>query len=155
MEKFFDMRYNMDNKELTNIGSFGKCWRLKDGVWWLYKQADALELFSEYFICLLGKRFGFDMAEYIPCSDYVRPKTRAIKTRDFTDGAGVNFEPLDAIMGEDVAEPITFSNDSGKISQAIHCAYGGTLRKSESAQLRPRPPAGCGYRHGIPPCAEF
>lgn len=29
-------------QELTNIGSFEKCWRLKDGVWWLYKQADAL-----------------------------------------------------------------------------------------------------------------
>ena len=95
---------NNQTQELTNIGSFEKCWRLKDGVWRLYKQADALELFSEYFISLLGKRLGFDMAEYIPCSDYVRPKTRAIKTRDFTSGASVNFEPLHAIMGEDVED---------------------------------------------------
>lgn len=77
-----------------------------DGVWWLYKQADAQELFSEYFICLLGKRLGFNMAEYLPCSDYVRPRTRAIRTRDFTDGASVNFEPLDAIMGENVEDYI-------------------------------------------------
>lgn len=89
-------------QELTNIGSFEKCWRLKDGVWWLYKQADAQELFSEYFICLLGKRLGFNMAEYLPCSDYVRPRTRAIRTRDFTGGASVNFEPLDAVMGENM-----------------------------------------------------
>lgn len=93
-------------QELTNIGSFEKCWRLKDGVWWLYKQADAQELFSEYFICLLGKRLDFNMAEYLPCSDYVRPRTRAIRTRDFTDGASVNFEPLDAIMGENVEDYI-------------------------------------------------
>lgn len=91
-------------QELTNIGSFEKCWRLKDGVWWLYKQADAQELFSEYFISLLGKQLGFDMAEYVPCSDYVRPKIRAIRTRDFTDGASVNFEPLDAIIGENVED---------------------------------------------------
>lgn len=93
-------------QELTNIGSFEKCWRLKDGVWWLYKQADAQELFSEYFISLLGKQLGFDMAEYVPCSDYVRPKIRAIRTRDFTDGASVNFEPLDAVMGENVEDYI-------------------------------------------------
>lgn len=95
---------NIQTQELTNIGSYEKCWRLKDGVWWLHKQADAQELFSEYFISLLGKRLGFDMAEYVPCSDYIRPKTRAIKTRDFTNGAYVNFEPLDAIMGEDVED---------------------------------------------------
>lgn len=97
-------RRDVRTQELTNIGSFEKCWRLKDGVWWLYKQADAQELFSEYFICLLGKKLGFSMAEYVPGSDYIRPKIRYIKSRDFTDGAAVNFEPLDAIMGEDVED---------------------------------------------------
>ncbi len=97
---------NVHTQELTNIGSFEKCWRLRDGVWWLYKQADAQELFSEYFISLLGKRLGFDMAEYVLCSEYVRPKVRAIRTRDFTDGASVNFEPLNSLMGEDVEEYI-------------------------------------------------
>ena len=110
-------------QELTNIGSFEKCWRLKDGIWWLYKQADALELFSEYFICLLGKRLGFDMAEYAPCSDYVRPKIRAIRTRDFTDGASVNFEPLDAIMGEDVEDYFRTYNTLKQFGQDIASDY--------------------------------
>lgn len=110
-------------QELTNIGSFEKCWRLKDGVWWLYKQADALELFSEYFISLLGKRLGFAMAEYIPCSDYVRPKVRAIRTRDFTDGASVNFEPLDAIMGEDVEDYIRTYNTLQRFGRDIASTY--------------------------------
>ena len=114
---------NAHTQELTNIGSFEKCWRLKDSVWWLYKQADALELFSEYFISLLGKRLGFDMAEYVPCSDYVRPKTRAIKTRDFTNGASVNFEPLYAIMGEDVENYIRTYNVLEQFGQDVASDY--------------------------------
>lgn len=114
---------NNQSQELTNIGSFEKCWRLKDGVWWLYKQADALELFSEYFISLLGKRLGFDMAEYVPCNDYVRPKTRAIKTRDFTSGANVNFEPLDAIMGEDVEDYVRTYNVLRQFGQNVASDY--------------------------------
>lgn len=110
-------------QELTSIGSFEKCWRLKDGVWWLYKQADALELFSEYFICLLGKRLGFHMAEYIPCNGYVRPKIRAIRTKDFTGGAGVNFEPLDAIMGENIEDYVRTYNTLKQFGQEIASDY--------------------------------
>lgn len=110
-------------QELTNIGSFEKCWRLKDGVWWLYKQADAFELFSEYFISLLGKRLGFDMAEYIPYNDYIRPKTRVIRTRDFTDGASVNFEPLDAVMGENVEDYLHTYNTLKPFGQDIASDY--------------------------------
>lgn len=91
-------------QELTNIGSFEKCWRIREGVWWLYKQADANELFSEYFISLFGRKLGFYMAEYVPGNDYIRPKVRFIRTRDFTNGASVNFEPLDAIMGDYVED---------------------------------------------------
>ena len=110
-------------QELTNIGSFEKCWRLRDGVWWLYKQADALELFSEYFICLLGKRLGFHMAEYIPCNGYIRPKIRAIRTKDFTGGAGVNFEPLDAIMGENIEDYVRTYNTLKQFGQEIASDY--------------------------------
>ncbi len=116
-------RQKVHTQELTNIGSFEKCWRLKDGVWWLYKQADAQELFSEYFISLLGKHLGFDMAEYIPCNDYVRPKIRAIRTRDFTDGASVNFEPLNAVMGEDVEDYVRTYSVLKQFGQDIASDY--------------------------------
>lgn len=33
--------------ELTNIGSFEKCWKLRQGKWWMYKRADHKEMFSE------------------------------------------------------------------------------------------------------------
>ena len=41
--------------ELTNIGSFEKCWRLINGHWWMFKAANHQEQFSELFIYKLGK----------------------------------------------------------------------------------------------------
>ena len=79
--------------ELTNIGSYEKCWRIEDEAWWLYKNENELERFSELFIAALGKTFGFSMAEYLESGDYV-------KTKDFTEGR-LNFEPAAAIVGDD------------------------------------------------------
>lgn len=78
--------------ELTNIGSFEKCWRLVDGKWWMYKSGNDNQIFSELFICNLGKTLGFNMAHYEYDDGYV-------KTKDFTDGK-VNFEPLCSVMGD-------------------------------------------------------
>ncbi|MCI5687245.1 MAG: hypothetical protein MR303_01915 [Emergencia sp.] len=80
--------------ELTNIGSYEKCWRQKDGVWWLYKAGTIQEYFSELFICRLGIAMDFSMAYYEMDGDYIR-------TRDFTEGAKVNFETADGFMGDD------------------------------------------------------
>lgn len=80
--------------ELTNTGSYEKCWRLIDGAWWMYKSGSEAEYFSELFVYELGKRLGFDMAHYEMDGKYIR-------TRDFTDGAKVNFEPMAGIVGDD------------------------------------------------------
>ena len=79
--------------ELTNTGSFEKCWRLIDGNWWMYKSGNALEYFSELFICRLGEKLSLDMAHYEMDGDYIR-------SEDFTHGAQVNFEPMSALIGE-------------------------------------------------------
>jgi len=80
--------------ELTNIGSFEKCWRLEDGRWWMIKQGNDLERFSELFIYSLGKALGFPMAEYVR-------ENGTIKSPDFTNKAEVNYEAADGIVGED------------------------------------------------------
>ena len=80
--------------ELTNIGSFEKCWRLTGGKWWMIKQGNELERFSELFICRLGQTLGFEMANYLP-------ENGTIKSPDFTDGASVNYEAADGIVGDD------------------------------------------------------
>ena len=79
--------------ELTNIGSYEKCWKLVDGNWWMYKKANHEEMFSELFIYKLGATFGFNMAEYERGRGY-------IKTKDFTDNAKVNFESAFSFMGD-------------------------------------------------------
>ena len=79
--------------ELTNTGSFEKCWRLIDGQWWMYKKANHEELFSELFIYKLGKKLGFNMAEY-------KRGRGIIKTKDFTNSGAVNFEAAYSFMGD-------------------------------------------------------
>lgn len=79
--------------ELTNIGSFEKCWRLLDGKWWMFKSASHGEMFSELFVYNLGKALGMNMAVY-------ERGNGCVKTPDFTDGASVNFEPAFAFMGD-------------------------------------------------------
>lgn len=86
---------NSRSPELTNIGSFEKCWKLENNHWWLYKQGNDQERFSEYFIYQLGKLLGFKMAQ---CELW----DRGIKSLDFTVGATVNYEPAKSLVGDDV-----------------------------------------------------
>lgn len=79
--------------ELTNIGSFEKCWKLCDGKWWMYKKANHNEQFSELFIYELGRELGFHMARY-------ERGDGCVKSLDFTDSASVNFEPAISFMGD-------------------------------------------------------
>lgn len=79
--------------ELTNVGSFEKCWKLRDGKWWMYKKATHDEMFSELFIYELGKKLGMNMAIYERGEGF-------IKSLDFTDSASVNFEPASSFMGD-------------------------------------------------------
>jgi hypothetical protein len=80
--------------ELTNTGSFEKCWRLEDGGWWMYKAGKNEELFSELLAFKVGHLLGFPMAFYEASGGY-------IKSRDFTDNAGVDFEPAAGIIGDE------------------------------------------------------
>lgn len=79
--------------ELTNVGSFEKCWKLRDGKWWMYKRANHNELFSELFVYELGSALGMNMAFYERGRGF-------IKTLDFTNSSSVNFEPASAFMGD-------------------------------------------------------
>lgn len=85
---------NPRTPELTNAGSFEKCWRLEDGKWWMYKTGNENEIFSELFVYELGKQLGFPMAHYEYADGY-------IKTLDFTDNASINLEPIASVVGDD------------------------------------------------------
>lgn len=76
--------------ELTNTGSYEKCWEYRDGAWWMLKSGTELEQFSELFIYHLGRLMGLPMAHYERDGNYIRSK-------DFTEG-WYDFEPAYAIM---------------------------------------------------------
>jgi len=80
--------------ELTNTGSFEKCWRLVDGQWWMAKAGRPEELYSELLSYHLGKLLKLPIAEY-------RANGAFILSRDFTDGAKVDFEPAAALIGDE------------------------------------------------------
>ena len=80
--------------ELTNTGSFEKCWLQRDNQWWMVKQGNELERFSEMFIYHLGQALGFPMAEY-------QQEDGTVLSPDFTLGASVNYESADGIVGDD------------------------------------------------------
>ncbi len=84
--------------ELTNVGSFEKCWKIRDGKWWMYKKATHDEMFSELFVYELGCSLGMNMAVY-------ERGEGCIKSLDFTDGASVNFEPASTFMGDNEDYP--------------------------------------------------
>jgi len=79
--------------ELTNTGSFEKCWLQRDGQWWMVKQGNELERFSELFIYHLGHALGFPMAEY-------KEEDGTVLSPDFTRFAFVNYESADGIVGD-------------------------------------------------------
>lgn len=84
--------------ELTNTGSYEKCWRLEDGKWWMYKSGSQEERYSELFACELAKKLGIPVAQYEPAGPY-------IKSLDFTDDAAVNLESAFSIIGEETEYP--------------------------------------------------
>ena len=96
----FNLPYS-PTPELTNIGSFEKCWRLENGSWWMVKQGNDLERFSELFICRLGQELGFPMANYIS-------ENETIVSPDFTSGAAVNYEAAEGIVGDDEDYSVNF-----------------------------------------------
>lgn len=79
--------------ELTNLGSFEKCWRLENGVWTLYKTGSEEAFFSEILTMELGERLGFPMAKYAL-------KDGVITSPDFTEGK-FNYEPAANLVYED------------------------------------------------------
>lgn len=92
----FNSASNSKNKrtpELTNVGSFEKCWKLIDGRWWMYKTTNRGEQFSELFIYEFGKKLGINMA-------LCERGSGCVKSLDFTDSASVNFEPAFSFMGD-------------------------------------------------------
>lgn len=78
--------------QLTLTGSYEKCWKRDDEIWWLYKRGSEDEIFSELFCTKLAKVLRIPTAVYEQDGDYIR-------TRNFAEAS--NFEPMTSIAGDD------------------------------------------------------
>ena len=87
--------------ELTNTGTFEKCWHLENGQWWLYKKGNPEHTLSELAAQSIGRYLNINMAIYQYVSrneignifDCRAPASLSVvKTLDFTGGV-FNFEP--------------------------------------------------------------
>ena len=81
--------------ELTNTGSYEKCWKRMDGHWNMIKQESLAAIFSEIFIYHLGAALGFPMATYR------RYDRSTVQSEDFTADGKFNLQTARALIGED------------------------------------------------------
>lgn len=75
--------------ELTNIGSFEKCWRIINNEWWIYKSGSEDNIFSELFSYKIAELLDIPTAIYEYDNGYIRSK-------NFTNK--YNFEPMFSLL---------------------------------------------------------
>ena len=75
--------------ELTNIGSFEKCWMMIEGRWYMIKKGSYKENFAEVLISNIARYLNFNAVKY-----EVIDEGRLVKCIDFTNNAEVDFEPM-------------------------------------------------------------
>ena len=99
--------------ELTNIGSFEKCWKFIDGSWWMRKKGEGDQIFSELFTSKLAENLGIPTAIY----EY---EDGDIKTKNFADK--YNFEPMFALCDDNEDYSFVFETLMG-VREDIAQAY--------------------------------
>lgn len=107
--------------ELTNIGSFEKCWQHNPDGWYMLKRGNNEELFSEVFVYELGRQLGFNMAEYFYDAEH-----NSVKTKDFTNGASVNLEDAEGIIKDAFDFSAAYDAFAG-ISRSVAADYAKML----------------------------
>lgn len=95
LDAFSDGRWQhpASSPELTNVGSFEKCWRFENGAWWMYKRGDESEQFAELFTAAVTARLGNSGTAYYLTST-------GVKSKDFTENGKYNFDPAIGFIGD-------------------------------------------------------
>ncbi|WP_142414172.1 hypothetical protein [Hathewaya massiliensis] len=106
--------------ELTNIGSFEKCWKLIDGSWFMIKKGTYKENFAEVLISKIAIHLGFNAISYEPLDH-----GRLVKSKDFTNNAEVDFEPMFSFVRDywDIDNSIEIINQLGFINEFLDITY--------------------------------
>lgn len=85
--------------ELTNTGSFEKCWQNRNGSWYLVKNGTVKNYFSEIFTDEFARELGFPTAGY-----RYNGELNAVETKDFTDSGRLCLEEADSLIGDNYTD---------------------------------------------------
>lgn len=85
--------------ELTNTGSFEKCWQNRNGSWYLLKGGTVQNYFSEIFTDEFARELGYPTAGYRYNSEL-----NAVETKDFTDSGRMCLEEADSLIDDNYTD---------------------------------------------------
>ncbi|MBF8984664.1 hypothetical protein IZY60_14050 [Lutibacter sp. B2] len=110
--------------ELTNIGSFEKCWKLIHGEWFMIKQGDLRENFAEVLISNIANHLGFNAVAYTPMED-----GKLVMCKDFTNNAEVDFEPMYSFVKDywEIDDSIEIIDELGYINDFLDITFTDAL----------------------------
>ena len=106
--------------ELTNIGSFEKCWKLFNDEWYMIKKGSYKENFAEVLISNIAIELGFNAVKYEAIDE-----GRLVKCRDFTDNAEVDFEPMYSFVRDywEIDDCVNIINELGFINDFLDITF--------------------------------
>ncbi|MGK0465647.1 MAG: hypothetical protein ACJAX4_000928 [Clostridium sp.] len=106
--------------ELTNIGSFEKCWKLIDGYWYMIKKGTYKENFAEVLIGNIAITLGFNAVKYEAIEDGA-----LVKCKDFTNNGEVDFEPMFSFVRDywEIDDSISIIKELGYIEDFLNITF--------------------------------
>lgn len=106
--------------ELTNIGSFEKCWKLIDGNWFMIKKGSYKENFAEVLISSIAIHLGFNAVKYESIDE-----GRLVRCKDFTNNAEVDFEPMFSFVRDywEIDDSIGIIEQLGYIKEFLNIIF--------------------------------
>lgn len=114
--------FNIENitPELTNIGSFEKCWKLFDKNWYMIKKGSYKENFAEVLVSKIAKSLNFPVVEYTPIEN-----GKLVKCKDFTENATYDFEPMFSFVRDywEMDNSIKIIDELGYIKEFLNIIF--------------------------------
>ncbi|MGL5153272.1 MAG: hypothetical protein ACRC7N_22150 [Clostridium sp.] len=106
--------------ELTNIGSFEKCWVLVGDSWFMVKKGSIKENFAEVLVSKIGEYLKFNIVPYEAIN-----KGKLVKVKDFTNGGELDFEPFYSFVKDywEIDDSVEILNALGYIKEFLDITF--------------------------------
>lgn len=106
--------------ELTNIGSFEKCWKLINNHWYMIKKGSLKENFAEVLTSNIAIYLGFNAIKYEAINDGF-----LVRCKDFTNNGEIDFEPMYSFVQDywGIDDSVNIINELGYINDFLDITF--------------------------------